>query len=178
MNVARSTYRAKCAFLLAAGILVVWLFWHKRFSASLHQWQATRSMRADLAHGDHRAEALARTRAQLVAADRMLGSTDRAPDDVWRSVLAAISDLSSSQGIALHSVDEELGQQQGTLDARVLPVTLRGRFTALLRSASELQRHVPEARITSLHFHLDKGQPGRPQWVLMTLYLQTFRHHA
>lgn len=172
------TYRNRCMLLAVCALLLLTLVWRKRLSVSVAQWQSRSRAMEDLRRGASIGDELATLRARSVRLDASLGDLDRSTDAVWQEVLGEVARLSTLYGIQLTGVENEHVSTMDQNTLTLLPVSMKGRYGDLLRTANELQRTVPEAHVVSLRFHMERGDQGRPPELIMTLYLQKITHHA
>ena len=172
------TYRARCVLLCLGGLVVLMLLWKKRLSGSLAQWQERGRSRERLAEAAPLNAEIATVHAEQAALDASLGDLDRPADAVWRAVLSGFTEPIHEPDVVLSGVEAEHRSEAGSNTLILLPITLKGPFGGLLRTAAAVQRNIPEAHAISIRFHLEHGMIGKPPELLMTLYLQKITRHA
>jgi hypothetical protein len=177
MKLTLSTYKGKFWALCVAAVLVVALLWQKRMSASVERWRSHRELSAQVTERSSTADQLAMLRATSIGLQASLGDIDASADITWQAVLTAIGN-GPSDGARLHRLEAEMLSSEAGTELHVLPVTLSGTYQALMRTANEVQRAVPEAHVISMRFHTERAGYGRSRDLLLTLYFQKIVRHA
>lgn len=172
------TYRGRFWLLCLVAVLLVGTLWKKRLSSSVGRWRSHQDLSARLSDDASANERLAAMRAEVQGLHASLGDLTSPADLVWQAVLTQIGKGSALDDMRLHRLEAEMLSEQDGTELRVLPVTLRGSFPALLRTANDLQRAVPEAHVISIRFHTERAPYNRPRELLMTLYLQKIVRHV
>jgi hypothetical protein len=171
------TYKGKFWMLLTAAALVIALLWKKRISASIERWRSHRELSAQVAERSSTEEQLVVLRTASMELQASLGDISASADMTWQSVLKVIGN-NPAGGVRLHRLEAEMLSADAGTELHVLPVTLSGTYQALMRTANEVQRAVPEAHVISMRFHTERAGYGRPRDLLLTLYFQKIVRHA
>ncbi len=172
------TYRSRSALLIMAGLLIITVLWKKRLSHSIKEWRELDRSSERLQDASNLSSSVCTARAELQLVNAPLGDRARPPDAVWRDVLTEVARRSRPDRMELARVDDEHRTAVNGNSSALLPLTLRGTFTDLLRTTVDLQRSVPEAHAISLHFHTERGRMGGPPELYLTLYLRTITRHG
>ncbi|MEO8069045.1 MAG: hypothetical protein ABI599_15215 [Flavobacteriales bacterium] len=121
--------------------------------------------------GQDEAAQIAALETEFQQLNTALGDLGTPADQAWQAVLDELA-KGGSTGVQLHVIETEITSELDGNRLHVLPITLRGPFAGLLRTANRLHRTVPEARPVSIRFHTERAGYGGQRALLMTLYLQ------